>query len=153
KEGNRLLNILLTTPEDLSSSDFWRLHTMFCRGYDPLRILPALLNENDHIASMAAHLISEMHRLAKPLLPYTLRLLSHRHPRVRGDLVDNLYLADSNDGDAAALVLRLLEDPHDGVRFRALTFVSRRSIAALQSALPIFEREGADRHVAGLTLV
>jgi hypothetical protein len=103
----------------------------FCRDY-PIENLRRLFVPAS--TGYAAFLASELGQRVRPLLREVAELLEDGTPRVRGDAIEALSLCTTwEDGWAIAKIVRMLGDPHEGVRWmacRALRYMESSQVLA-----------------------
>jgi HEAT repeats len=103
----------------------------FCRDY-PIENLRKLFVPAT--TGYAAFLASELGQKVRPLLREVAELLEDGTPRVRGDAIEAISLCTTwEDGWAIAKIVRMLGDPHEGVRWmacRALRYMESSQVLA-----------------------
>ena len=131
--GDELFNHIVAGGNGEAAND---LLGEFYQGY-PLERLRALLHaQNDEAVRTGAFIASELGRRFAPLLDETPRLLEHPIDYVRSDALDVVLMnaTASSHGDLLAQAVLLVQDPHSGVRFKALRFLAGADIEQLRAA-------------------
>jgi hypothetical protein len=110
------------------------------RGYPLENLRPLLSHENASVVRAGAFIASELGLKGRPLLGDISHLLRHTDPRVRSDVIDCVLLwAGRSNATELASAVGLLGDPHPGVRWKAMEFLSRASLEQLEAALSSLE--------------
>jgi len=103
----------------------------FCRDY-PIENLRRLFVPAT--TGYAAFLASELGQKVRPLLREVAELLEDGTPRVRGDAIEAISLCTTwEDGWAIAKIVKMLGDPHEGVRWmacKALRYMDSSNVLA-----------------------
>jgi hypothetical protein len=133
RHANQLVEELLQGGTDDSAH---QLLEEFFRGY-PVHQLRRLLDSADErVAKVGAWIASELGPRAIPLLDTFPALLSHPSRYVRFFVLDAvLVCATEADGDLLGRAIQLLRDKDDAVRWKALTFVAKASLAQLEASV------------------
>jgi hypothetical protein len=123
----------------------------FQRGY-PLDDLQKLLQETDeHLVATAVWITSELGVGCRPLLPKVVSLLTHPQKRIRFFALDCLFWTLPENGCDLARAIRLLNDPEDGIRRKALDLLFRISREQIKAAYLCPQTETLDpSHREGL---
>lgn len=118
-----------------SEDDSVRLLEYFLSGLD-LRYLGELLSSDQpFVVKNAAWILSELGRVAKPLLPVCGALLTHSDKSVRFDALDSVLAnASDRDGSLVAQCIMLIVDPETSVQWKCLNFLRRIELSALTAA-------------------
>lgn len=143
KEIEKLIEQVSAHPEN--ADDELLAHNLlkqFHRGA-PLEYLRAmLLSPDERLASLGAWIASELGEQGRPLLGIVGGLLSHASKKVRFWVFDCVLLwAGSSEPSEIAQAIRLIDDPEESVRWKAMDFLSRASRDQLQAALAFLDTE------------
>jgi hypothetical protein len=135
--AKRLMNSLTANPRARGSGELTNdLLSEFHRGYPLEHLKPMLHSADTDLVKAGAWIASELGKMGKPLLDEVASLLEHPDSRVRFYTIDCVLLwADSSQSALLARVVRLIEDPEHGVRWKAMEFLSRASSEQLFAAL------------------
>lgn len=135
--GDSLVERLLTACDDDKGQVANELLAAFGRGYPVANLRRLFRSEREDVVKTAAWVASELGEMAAPLLSDLRTLLRHPLPYVRGFAADAVLIAASPaNGDAVADAIRLIDDDHAGVRWKAMNFLARASTNQLRASLP-----------------
>jgi len=126
----------------------------FQNGFDLANLKLLLDHEDENIVTHGIYILSELGPNGTPLAAEALALLDHRNWSVRYYAIDCLLGMKGVTGVAIAKVLELLADEDVRVRQKAIDFVARKDIAALESANSALTCcKNKAFHLSGLRLV
>ena len=143
ERGDALLGRLVERRGDADSDANELLKSVF-RGYPIENLRELLRNDDPEVAKSGVWITSELGARAKPLIEDVIPLLKSPIPYARFFAIDSiLSCADWDDGDAVAAVIRLIDDPDAGVRWKVAQFLIHASKPQLESASPLLEGDYA----------
>jgi hypothetical protein len=105
-------------------------------GYPVANLRRLFQSERDDTVKTGAWIASELGERVVPLLGDLSALLRHRLRYVRAFALDAVLVAASpNNGDVIAEAVRLIDDEDEGVRWKAMHFLSRASLEQLRASV------------------
>lgn len=108
----------------------------FVAGYPVANLRRLFESEVEEAVKTGAWIASELGERVVPLLRDLSGLLRHRLFYVRAFALDAILLAASpNNGDVIAEAVRLIDDEAEGVRWKAIHFLSRASVQQLRASV------------------
>lgn len=153
KKGDKIVQEIISNPEDERlPNDLLR---EFQKGY-PVENLSLLMQcKDEQVCKSAVWIASELGDKCCLLFEDIIRFLSHRMKYIRFFAIDCiLSCSASDDGEGIAKVISLLEDIESSVRWKALQFLSRATIAQLEKGLAYYESKQRDSlHTSGIQLL
>jgi hypothetical protein len=125
------------------------LLTELFRGYPVERLRVLLVNENDQVAKAGAWLASELGGRVAPLAQDLEQLLEHPAAYVRFFALDSVLVGTTEEhGEVVSKAITRIVDPHQGVRLKVLTLLSRATEGQLRGGLPYLSTGSLTRPVA-----
>lgn len=129
-----LRSILASTTDDGVASN--ALLREFHRGYPVVNLRRLLVSGRDIPVGAGAFISAELGESAKEVLDDVAALASHPSPRVRGDVIGAITRAQRvATPSAIALAVQGIIDEHEGVRWKALRFLSTSERSILSGCL------------------
>lgn len=105
-------------------------------GYPVVNLRRLFQSELDDVVKTGAWIASELGERVVPLLRDLSDLLRHQLPYVRAFALDAILMAASpQNGDVIAEAVYLVDDPDEGVRWKAMHFLSRASVQQLRASV------------------
>lgn len=105
-------------------------------GYPVANLRRLFQSERDDTVKTGAWIASELGERVVPLLGDLSGLLRHRLRYVRAFALDAVLVAASpNNGGVIAEAVRLIDDEDEGVRWKAMHFLSRASVQQLRASV------------------
>lgn len=131
-QADRLFERALATGDRSEAS---ALLQEFIRGYPLERLRLLLRSENQEAVKTGIFIASELGRAVRPLVDEFGPLLTHESSAVRFDALDcALVCGTEKDGKLLARAATLIDDGDEGVRYKALDFLSRATVEQLLAA-------------------
>jgi hypothetical protein len=111
----------------------------FWRGYPIENLRPLLRHSEREVVEAGAFLAQELVGRIAPVIDDVRRLLDHESFDVRFDALGAVLDNVSDDGEAIAHAMMLMQDPHESVRWKALRFALLADDHQLAAAVPYLE--------------
>jgi hypothetical protein len=139
-----LIEQILANPSDLGGVAN-ELLSEYYRGSDVSSLRKLLHSGDDKIVDCGTWIAGELAEVGKPLLPELKRLLGHPSKGVRFWAIECVQeWAGPTNGYELASAVGLVDDAEQGVRWKAMSFVSMISREQLQAALAQLEADNPE---------
>ena len=133
QRGDELVEKILANAGDEVPDE---LLNEFFSGYPIMNLQRLLKSTNEHAVKAGAWIASELGTHAKPLVHGLAPLMIHPLRYVRFFIVDTvLVCAGSGDGNLLALVVKMLRETDDAVRWKGLGAIAKMTRSQLAESL------------------